>query len=78
MTTAYVCHYYGVPAARGRRVTYNGRPGRITSADHRLCVRFDGDTLSSIIHPTEDGLVYLDEDGKQLWPAPDTEQETNP
>ena len=78
MTTVYVRAYYGVPAARGRRVTYNGRPGRITSADHRIRVRFDGDPFASIIHPTEDGLVYLDEDGKQLWPAPDTEQETNP
>ena len=60
MSMAYVRRYYGVPARRGARVTYNGRPGRITSADHRIRVRFDGDNFSSIIHPTEEGLIYLD------------------
>lgn len=67
MSMQYVRSYYGVPAKRGGRVTYLGRPGRITSADHRLRVRLDGDTFSSIIHPTEDGLVYVTdrEDGSR-------------
>ncbi|MGX9346369.1 hypothetical protein [Microbacterium sp. KNMS] len=60
MSMSYVRRHYGVPATRGRRVSYLGREGRITSADHRLRVRFDGDNFSSIIHPTEEGLVYLD------------------
>ncbi len=71
MTMKYVRDYYGVPVVRGRRVTYNGRPGRITSADHRIRVLFDGDNLSSIIHPTEDGLVYLGAFGRPLWPVPE-------
>lgn len=58
MSMQYVRNYYGVPAFRGQTVTYLGRTGRITSADHRLRVRFEGDNFSSIIHPTEDGLVY--------------------
>ncbi|AXA95439.1 hypothetical protein [Microbacterium sp. PM5] len=81
MTLEYVRRYYGVPAIRGRRVTYMGRPGRITSADHRIRVRFDGDEFSSIIHPTEEGLVYLGAFGQALWPetaewvtAPDGEE----
>ena len=60
MSMAYVRRFYGVPAIRGRRVSYLGREGRITSADHRLRVKFDGDSFTSIIHPTEEGLVYLD------------------
>lgn len=68
MSMSYVRHFYGVPAQRGRKVTYEGRPGRITSADHRLRVRFDGDTFSSIVHPTEDRLIYLSADGEKLWP----------
>lgn len=60
MSMSYVRRYYGVPAIRGGRVSYLGREGRITSADHRLRVRFDGDTFTSVIHPAEDGLIYLD------------------
>lgn len=69
MSMQYVRRHYNVPAARGRKVTYDGKPGHITSADHRLRVRFDGDRFSSIIHPTEDGLVYLADDGTLLWPV---------
>lgn len=68
MTMRYVRDMYRVPVIRGRRVTYNGRPGRITSADYRIRVRFDGDNFSSIIHPTEDGLIYIDAFGRQMWP----------
>ena len=69
MTMKYVRDYYGVPVIRGRRVTYLGRPGRITSADYRIRVLLDGDKHPSIIHPTEEGLVYLGAFGKQLWPS---------
>lgn len=68
MTMKYVRDYYGVPVKRGRRVTLDGAPGRITSADHRLRIKFDKDKHSSIVHPTEDGLVYLGAFGKPLWP----------
>jgi len=48
--------HYGVPAKKGGRVlfNYNGKQGRITSADEgqRLRVVFDGETKRSIIHPT--------------------------
>ena len=77
MSMGYVRRYYGVPAFRGRRVTYNGRPGVITSADHRLRVRFEGDNFSSIIHPTEDGLVYL-EGWLPTDPAPADQEGTQP
>lgn len=68
MSTKYVRDFYGVPAARGRRVTLDGVPGRITSADHRLRIKFDKDKHTSIVHPMEDGLIYLGADGKQMWP----------
>lgn len=61
----YVRRIYGVPAKRGGRVTYtgavDGRPlrGTITSADHRLRVRLDGDNHSSSFHPTWE-LTYDD------------------
>jgi hypothetical protein len=49
----YVRRYYGVPAKRGMRVTVNGLPGRITSAAGQyIRVLFDGDTQSSLCHPT--------------------------
>lgn len=60
MSMTYVRDYYGVPAKRGALVSYEGRRGRITSADHRLRVLFDGDKHTSVIHPREDGLKYLD------------------
>jgi len=38
----YVRRAYGVPAARGRRVTWDGRPGRITSgAGNYIRIRLD-------------------------------------
>lgn len=70
MSVAYVRRHYGVPVQRGRRVSYFGKPGRITSADHRLRVRFDGEGFTSVIHPTEVGLIYLDGEGNPLWPSP--------
>jgi hypothetical protein len=48
----YVRATYGVPAARGMRVTVDGKPGTITGADHGLRVRFDGERRSKNCHPT--------------------------
>jgi hypothetical protein len=53
MSAAYVRAYYRVPAARGMRVTVDGRPGVITGfRDAGLRVRFDGETRSTPAHPT--------------------------
>jgi hypothetical protein len=68
----YVRRIYGVPAKRGGRVTYTGsadgkpRRGTITSADHRLLVRLDGDKHPSAFHPTWE-LTY----GDAPAPAPE-------
>lgn len=53
---------YGVPAKRGKRVTYKGRPARITSCDSQyLRLRFDGDKRTSPFpfHPLYE-IDYLD------------------
>lgn len=52
MGMAYVRSQYGVPAKRGMRVTVDGRSGTITSADHALRVRFDGERHPVSAHPT--------------------------
>lgn len=54
----YIRNYYGVPAKRGGRVTYQGNPGTITghSGPH-LKVRLDGEKHSGIYHPMD--LEYL-------------------
>ena len=54
---------YGVPAYRGAKVTYRGKPGRITSADEsaRLRLRMDdGWGSRHVVHPKDEGLIYLD------------------
>jgi hypothetical protein len=58
----YVRGAYGVPAARGRRITYDGIPGRITSAKGAyVVVRFDEPHFSygrqGACHPTS-CMVY--------------------
>ncbi|MEV0367544.1 hypothetical protein [Nocardia fusca] len=66
MSMQYVRWYYGVPAKRGGRVRYTGegepRLGTITSADHRLRIRLDGEKHTRIFHPTWE-LEYLPENG---------------
>lgn len=59
----YVISYYGVPAAMGRRVTVQGKPGTIIQdRGHLIGVNFDHDKPGrvSICHPTSD-IVYHDE-----------------
>jgi hypothetical protein len=53
MAFAYIRDRYKVPARRGVRVLYKGRPGVITGC--RGCyikVRLDGESESGIYHPT--------------------------
>lgn len=50
---AYVRGRYGVPARRGGRVVFDGRPGVLTSGQgHYVRVRLDGEQRSIIVHPT--------------------------
>ena len=62
MSFEYIKDYYGVPAALGRRVIVNGRPG-IIAADrgHYIGVNFDSDKpgVISNCHPTW-MVEYLD------------------
>lgn len=58
---AYVRNYYGVPAYVGMRVRVGGREGVIVRAKsdlHYVHIRLDGETRSSVYHPT-DGVEYL-------------------
>lgn len=53
MSAAYVRRYYGVPARRGARIEFDGRPGVITSCPGAYVrVRLDGETRSVPVHPT--------------------------
>jgi hypothetical protein len=56
----HVRNRYGVPAARGRRISFDGRPGQITSSRGKyIAVRLDdapGRTL--LLHPTWRVLYY--------------------
>lgn len=50
----WIRDHYPVPAARGVRVTFDGKPGRITSADAgHLILHLDGDPPSRRVrvHP---------------------------
>ena len=50
-----IIHYYGVPAAMGRRVKMDGRPGIIVQdRGHHLGINFDADKPNVIksAHPT--------------------------
>lgn len=45
--------YYGVPAKRGMRIEFMGKPAVITgSTAMRLRARIDGEKKTSILHPT--------------------------
>lgn len=55
MSCEYVRDYYAVPAAIGRRVVVNGKPGVIAEdCGHHIGVLFDSDKPGSIspCHPT--------------------------
>lgn len=51
----YIRTRYGVPAKRGGRIRFQGKPGVITSArpgEARLNIRLDGDKHTLPVHPT--------------------------
>lgn len=51
---------YGVPAKRGARVEFEGRPGTIVSSrGHHLGIRLDGDRIVLPYHPLWH-IDYLD------------------
>ncbi len=65
----YVKRAYGVPVARGRRVLFDGKPGVVTSGSGaHIRVRLDGAKHSVPCHPTWE-MIYLDNDGKQIFPV---------
>ncbi len=67
MSADYVRTFYGVPAKRGQRVIFNGKPGRIVSfPGARIGVRFDDQPKYTLpCHPTWE-IVYLDRDGNAV------------
>lgn len=70
MSLKNVSKAYQVPAKRGGRIVVDGKPGVITTsaAGAYLRVKLDGSKHSVLCHPTW-SMVYLDKDGKQIWPT---------
>ena len=59
MSLAYVRNHYRVPAKRGGRVTYKGKPGAITGArGPHVRIRLDGEKHARPYHPTDPDLTY--------------------
>lgn len=53
MSFDYIRERYKVPAKRGARVTYEGRPGTVTGfRGAYIKVRLDGEQRESVYHPT--------------------------
>lgn len=49
----YIRNHYNVPAKRGGRVRYNGKPGVITGTRGQyLRIRLDGEKRAGNYHPT--------------------------
>lgn len=70
MSVAYVRRYYGVPARRGARVVFDGRPGVITSCPGAYVrVRLDGEKQSVLAHPTWH-MTYLPADSPSTGGEP--------
>jgi len=60
MTAAYVRNYYRVPAKRGGKITFEGKPGTIVGfRDQYLRARLDGEKEILTLHPTWE-VEYLD------------------
>lgn len=59
MSFDYIRNYYGVPAKRGGKIEYEGKPGVITgTSGPHLMVRLDGAKHSLPYHPAD--LTYVD------------------
>jgi hypothetical protein len=53
MSLRYIREQYGVPAKRGGRVKFKGKPGTITGFHNAyLRIRLDGERVSGVYHPT--------------------------
>ena len=65
MSFDYIRNTYKVPAKRGSRVKFKGRPGRVTSADGAYVnLRLDGDDKTTgPYHPTWE-MEWLDSETK--------------
>lgn len=51
---AYIRSYYGVPAKRGARVEYQGKPGTVTgTSGPHVMVKLDGGKHALPYHPTD-------------------------
>jgi hypothetical protein len=59
MSFYYVRNHYNVPAKRGARVAYHGKPGTVVGATHYVHVRLDGEGFAKPYHPKDEGLVWL-------------------
>lgn len=69
MSLGYIRRYYDVPAWRGQRVMWRGRPGKIVSSSGpHIRVRLDDHPHGAcvILHPKEDELTYLPTDDSFL------------
>ena len=70
MSLEWVRSRYGVPARRGVRVIFDGRPGRITSArGGHLRILLDGSKHPVPVHPRW-RVTYLDAQGRAIGPEP--------
>ena len=59
MAFDYIRRRYNVPAKRGQRVLYKGRPGVIVGCFQAyIKVRLDGETRAGVYHPTWE-MVYV-------------------
>ena len=55
----YIRNYYKVPAKKGGRVLYEGKPGTIVGARNAyLLIRLDGEKEAGSYHPTYN-ITYL-------------------
>ena len=64
----YVRTSYGVPARLGMHVTYEKAPGVIKGGSNYVSVLLAGQKSPVNIHPTDPGLIYLNDDGSQAYP----------
>lgn len=58
---AYIRNYYRVPAYKDFRVKWRDKIGVIVgSSGPHIKVLFDDEKNASILHPQEEGLIYID------------------
>jgi hypothetical protein len=60
MSLEYIREYYKVPAFKGHKISYRGKPGVIIGASGpHVKIRLDGEKSSGAYHPTDDDLTYV-------------------